>query len=258
MSYKDLCIHFNKLHDIISTKLSELASSRTPTSRKHLQVAIAAKWLLTSMKSVASSLRQFPCQRHLSPSPKEPRKPVTMDDLYSPPPRGLPSQAPTPRNAEQCRIVIVPPQYGTSKLPPGPQRFEYVYIPRNHRMARSEVFGLLVHVQYQVEFETVLHSLKIETLTDFDPLDPSNVSDPNYQDLTQDDRAQMAAQIHAIRCCRTIKFLRPSVARAVAQSFVSKGWISDDDVITLSARPSSHPFTAEDPTNESMSADLDL
>jgi hypothetical protein len=119
-----------------------------------------------------------------------------------------------------------------------------------------QVIGLLVHVQYQAEFVTALQNLKIETLTDFDPLDPSNISDPNYQDLTQDDRAQLAAQIHANRCCRTIKFLRPSIARAVAQSFVNKGWISDDDITTTTARPSSHPFTVEDPADESMSDDL--
>ncbi|KAJ1989964.1 hypothetical protein H4R33_001891, partial [Dimargaris cristalligena] len=139
----------------------------------------------------------------------------------------------------------------------GPQGFEYVVIPRNHRLTRTEVrkslrilgvdasrlldvtfpstshVALLVHQQYSPKLKELMSLAKVPTEARFDLLDPSHLADPDLANLPLPDRAQKAAEIHRSRCLRATQHLairRPTVARAVARHFALEGWIADEDI----------------------------
>ncbi|OAD81226.1 hypothetical protein PHYBLDRAFT_138777 [Phycomyces blakesleeanus NRRL 1555(-)] len=90
----------------------------------------------------------------------------------------------------------------------GPDGFEYVYISRSRHITHSEVryslrtlgvdtgclldinfsargvIGILIHVQYLEEFKSQLASAKVSLVNNFDPLDPKNVADPKFVNLS--------------------------------------------------------------------------
>jgi hypothetical protein len=131
----------------------------------------------------------------------------------------------------------------------GPSGYEYIYLPRNRRMQRSEarsslrrlglepsrllditmptrkVIGLLVHVQYAPTVREVLAKHGLKPL-EFNPTDPSHIADPKHATLSASDRQQLANSIHANRMMRTLQYMRPEVATAVGRYFVDQQWLT--------------------------------
>ena len=157
----------------------------------------------------------------------------------------------------------------------GPQGFKYVYLGRSRKINRSEVrsrlrrigvdtgrvldisfpasgvLGVLMHVQYVEQFTAVMQKAGAELVKDFDPLDPSNLADPNFASLSVDQRA---AQMHELvngRALDTLSFLRPVVVGSVARSFLDWGWIDDTDLRSAVAAAHSRQ-QAQDPRAKSF------
>jgi hypothetical protein len=131
----------------------------------------------------------------------------------------------------------------------GPSGYEYIYLPRNRRMNRSEarsslrrlglepsrllditmptrkVIGLLVHVQYAPTVHEVIAKHGLKSL-DFNPTDPTHIADPKHETLSGSDRQLLANSIHADRMIRTLQYMRPEVASAVGRYFVDQQWLT--------------------------------
>ncbi|OAD67646.1 hypothetical protein PHYBLDRAFT_74027, partial [Phycomyces blakesleeanus NRRL 1555(-)] len=126
----------------------------------------------------------------------------------------------------------------------GPDGFEYVYIPRSRRIMHSEVhrslrtlsvdtgrlldinfpacgvIGILVYVQYLEEFKSQLASAKVSLVNNFDPLDPKNVADPKFANLSVSGLETQALVLQNARCLQALKFLRSHLVLPVAHFFV--------------------------------------
>ncbi|KAG2187141.1 hypothetical protein INT44_004811 [Umbelopsis vinacea] len=138
----------------------------------------------------------------------------------------------------------------------GPSGYEYIYLPRNRRMKRSEarsslrrlglepsrllditmptrqVIGLLVHVQYAPTVREVLAKHEIKP-TEFVPTDPKHIADPKHATLSGSDRQLLANSIHANRMMRTLRYMRPEVATAVGRYFVDQKWLTLTEFTTV-------------------------
>lgn len=144
----------------------------------------------------------------------------------------------------------------------GPQGFEYVYIPRSHRMSHTEarrrlgtlgveswrvldvcfpahgVAGVLVHTQYKEALLALLAKAKIPVREDFDPLDPAHLADPAHLDKPESVRQVELTHIVAKRSRMALERLRYPVAVAVSRFFLENGMISDEEVShVLNAKP---------------------
>ncbi|KAI8635710.1 hypothetical protein BD408DRAFT_466033, partial [Parasitella parasitica] len=137
----------------------------------------------------------------------------------------------------------------------GPQGHEYVYIGRSRKIQRSEirstfrsvgvdlgrildicfpaseVIGVLMHVQYVTDFKDLLQKqCGAQIIEGFDPLDPGNIADPKYNDLSLAERSDLINEFTATRCLQTLTFLRPLNVNGVGQYFVEQGWICAEDL----------------------------
>ena len=152
----------------------------------------------------------------------------------------------------------------------GPQGYQYVYIGRSKKIARSEVrsqlrkagvelgrvldicfpasdvIGILVHVQYVQDFTALLKACEAEFFLDFDPLDPANIADPKYDSLTLDQRTALVMEFTAARCLQTLAFLRPLNVSGVGKYFVEQGWICDED-LSVSVGDAIQRFAKKEP-----------
>lgn len=131
-----------------------------------------------------------------------------------------------------------------------PSGYAHVYIPRSRRLDRREVrqrfsrlgvdssriidvtlpargvVGLLVHKEYLPEFLAVLGKCKIVPLDSFDPLLPAHIADPQFNELSVNQRAALAKSINQDRCIRTLQYVREYLVPGVARYFVQLGWVS--------------------------------
>jgi hypothetical protein len=136
----------------------------------------------------------------------------------------------------------------------GPQGYQYVYIGRSKKLQRSEirstlrkagvdlgrildicfpaseVIGLLLHVQYVTEFTDLMKACQADIVTDFDPLDPKNIADPKYSNMSSNEREELMYEFTNTRCLQTLAFLRPLNVNGVGKYFVTEGWICDEDL----------------------------
>ncbi|KAF1801320.1 hypothetical protein FB192DRAFT_1255955, partial [Mucor lusitanicus] len=157
---------------------------------------------------------------------------------------------PDPKKKEKKRLAAG--RAFTTAKSKGAQGFQYVYIGRSRKIQRSEVrkhltnanidvdrildicfpashvIGILLHVQYVQEFTELLNKAKGKVFTDFDPLDPENVADPEYKSLPVEQRQDMIAQYTEACCLQTLSYIRPLNVSGVGKYFVEKGWICDD------------------------------
>lgn len=186
---------------------------------------------------------------------------VTSGTNPEPAPTATPAATPKPTWAKVVQKAprqLSPRKQAANARPfqpvEGPQGFEYIYITRSRRINRPEIrqrlrrlgidtarvldislptkstVGLLLHVQYTNEVKACLEKAKIPTIPDFEPLDPIHLADPASANLPAAQRADLALQIHRNRCLRSLSFLRPLVARAVARYFQDLGWIDETDI----------------------------
>lgn len=158
----------------------------------------------------------------------------------------------TAKRAERKRLAAG--RTFTSTANKGEQGYRYVYIGRSRKIQRSEVrahlrnahvdlgrvldicfpaseiIGILLHVQYVQEFKELIRAAEGEATTDFDPLDPANIADPKYANLSDNERHSLIHQFTEARCLQTLSFLRPLNVSGVGKYFVEEGWIDSDDL----------------------------
>ncbi|KAI9287684.1 hypothetical protein BC943DRAFT_256912, partial [Umbelopsis sp. AD052] len=149
----------------------------------------------------------------------------------------------------------------------GPSGYEYIYLPRNRRMKRSEarsslrrlglepsrllditmptrqIIGLLVHVQYAPNVLEVLANHGIKPV-EFVPTDPKHIADPKHDTLSASDQQLLANSIHANRMMRTLRYMRPEVATAVGRYFVDQKWLTLTEFATVVPHKDHQPNSA--------------
>ncbi|OAD75683.1 hypothetical protein PHYBLDRAFT_166910 [Phycomyces blakesleeanus NRRL 1555(-)] len=168
--------------------------------------------------------------------------------------------AKTSRVPSACRVAASQRLFSDKT---GPDGFEYVYIPRSRLIMHSEVrrslrtlgvdtghlldinfpahgvIGILVHVQYLEEFKSQLASAKVSLVNNFDPLDPKNVADPKFANLSVSGLETQALVLQNARCLQALKFLCSHLVLPVAHFFVQSGWIGLEEI---PARPVAEHF----------------
>ncbi|CAO3609507.1 unnamed protein product [Mucor fragilis] len=136
----------------------------------------------------------------------------------------------------------------------GLQGFQYVYIDRSGKILRSEIrrnlkkvgvdtsrildlnfpgseaIGVLLHTQYVDEFLSLLRESGSEILTDFDPLDPANIADPKYDDMTENDRISLIAETVNARSVDALSHVHPFNVSNVGRWFLNLGWIDQAEL----------------------------
>jgi hypothetical protein len=136
--------------------------------------------------------------------------------------------------------------------PSGESGFTSVYLPCRRRMPISELRGnlrklkianfrvldvsypaqkvvaLLVHQEYAKELMERFETAGVKAIDGFDPLDPKVLSDPNWVDKSEDERAVQVQQIHRVRCLVALDHIRIPAKYAVARHFVRLGWVESE------------------------------
>ncbi|OAD68348.1 hypothetical protein PHYBLDRAFT_173345 [Phycomyces blakesleeanus NRRL 1555(-)] len=175
--------------------------------------------------------------------------------------------AKTPRVSSACWVAASQRLFSDKT---GSDGFEYVYIPRSHCITHSEmhcslhtlgvdtgrlldinfptcgVIGVLFHVQYLEEFKFQLASAKVSLVNNFDPLDPKNVVDPKFANLSVSGLETQALVLQNACCLQALKFLRSHLVLPVAHFFVQSEWIGLEEIL---ARPVAEHF-GDDPNKK--------
>ncbi|GAA5817091.1 hypothetical protein MFLAVUS_010630, partial [Mucor flavus] len=155
-----------------------------------------------------------------------------------------------------------------STVTEGPNGFKYVYIGRSRKITRADtrsrfkqvgidnsrildinfpahgVIGVLVHLQYVDTFEKVILKIGGQLVKNFDPLDPVNLANPEYNSYSLEARADITMSLQHNRCMNALLYLRntrPYQVKPVGYSLVELGFISEEDVLKCSS------LTPQDP-----------
>lgn len=91
-------------------------------------------------------------------------------------------------------------------------------------------------------------------MQDYDPLDFSNLKDPNFKDLDEATRSHKAFELHCNRMLTAVKFIRAPVKFAVACDFAKHGWIPEETLQKLVDSQNGSlldPFTQSDHSESS-------
>ncbi|EPB89134.1 hypothetical protein HMPREF1544_04001 [Mucor circinelloides 1006PhL] len=84
-----------------------------------------------------------------------------------------------------------------------------------------DVYAPLLYVQYVEEFLGLITKCEAEVITDFDPLNPANITDP--------ERHALIYQVTETRCLQTLTSLHPLNVSTVGKCFAEQGWMIQDD-----------------------------
>ena len=90
-----------------------------------------------------------------------------------------------------------------------------VHYPYRHLVA------LLIHNDDEAKVRSQLEKFEIP-LRDYDPLDPNNLRNPDYDNFDQDEKECAAWGVFAQRVIRAIRRLKGPVQYAVSRFFVNK------------------------------------
>lgn len=188
---------------------------------------------------------------------------TTPDPVVTSPEATVTPVAPPPPSI-QSDTTSKPATYGRTrrnftKLSENPG-FTYLYLPTRARMPFKDmrkslrdlsfnsgsivdihypaknVVALLIHNDYQSTATKILQQNDLVPITNFDPLNPDNLADPQFKDASHEERTTQLRTIVDNQIQRTIEFLRPPVKLAVARDFQRKGLITDtylNDLINL-------------------------
>ncbi|KAI9333644.1 hypothetical protein BD770DRAFT_295372, partial [Pilaira anomala] len=130
------------------------------------------------------------------------------------------------------------------------QGFSYVYYPAKSRISRKiqrknlqtlgvtnsrildihypsrNIVALLVHNDYKDDLINLLKSKGVNNLSDYSPLHPSAIADPQFKDLTESEKRSLAMEKNNNRLVRALPFIRDHISTAVARYFEDQRWIS--------------------------------
>ena len=87
------------------------------------------------------------------------------------------------------------------------------------------IAALLLHNDYATEFKQLLESKRVHLANNFDPWKGSTLKDPQYMDLTEQERTSKACEIQQQRLQRAVLHIREPVKFAVAYYFYQQKWI---------------------------------
>ena len=132
------------------------------------------------------------------------------------------------------------------------QGYTYVYYPAKSRISRKQqrsnlkklgiingrildihyparnVVALLVHVNYKQELIDTLLKSKVSNIEKYDPTNPSTISDPQYNDISIEEKTKLAEKKHNERIVRALPFIRNHISRSVAAFFVKEKLITTE------------------------------
>ncbi|KAG0905307.1 hypothetical protein G6F33_012271 [Rhizopus arrhizus] len=88
------------------------------------------------------------------------------------------------------------------------------------------IAALLLHNDYVAEFKQLLESKRVHFANNFDPWNGSNLKDPQYKDITEQERTSKACEIQEQRLQRAVLHIREPVKFAVAYYFCQQKWVT--------------------------------
>ncbi|KAI7851203.1 hypothetical protein BDC45DRAFT_424584, partial [Circinella umbellata] len=191
----------------------------------------------------------------LSPNNTKYVPPNSQDSKWAQPLRHH-QQKPTPSATTQQRRLTAAAR--TFQLPSESHGFKYIYVPSRARQPTGQIranlrrFGidngrildiqyparqtvsLLVHNDYA---DLLIEKLKIMDIhpINFDPFDPKNINDPKYESTSNENKQQLAKELHHKRAERSLQFIRAPVKYAVARAFHTYGWVSLEELKSILA-----------------------
>ncbi|OAD78078.1 hypothetical protein PHYBLDRAFT_68420 [Phycomyces blakesleeanus NRRL 1555(-)] len=77
---------------------------------------------------------------------------------------------------------------------------------------------------------SIISQAKVSLVNNFDPLDPKNVADPKFANLSLSGLETQALVLQNANCIQALKFLYPHLVLPVAHFFVQSGWISIEEI----------------------------
>jgi hypothetical protein len=81
----------------------------------------------------------------------------------------------------------------------------------------------------EAELRSQLKKFEIPVQDDYDPLDPSNLRDPDYDDRNEANRTSVARDLFLCRIFHTLDYRKCPVKQAVANFFANKGCIDRNE-----------------------------
>ncbi|KAI8971974.1 hypothetical protein BDF20DRAFT_915714 [Mycotypha africana] len=182
------------------------------------------------------------------------------------------------QNREQRRLQRQEAAARILQAPSNNQGFQYIYLPtkaripigqlRNHfrklglnnsrlldtHYPDRNIVAVLVHNDYASEFKDQLRKFKITIQESFNPTSGTILKDPKYNDLSDNERDDMARQLHQTRIMNALKYIRILVKYAVARHFLETNQITKELYSTIASnrnqQTSESPFFADDVMSE--------
>ncbi|CEP13597.1 hypothetical protein [Parasitella parasitica] len=87
------------------------------------------------------------------------------------------------------------------------------------------IAALLLHNDYVAEFKQLLETKRVHFVNNFDPWNGSTLKDPQYKDLSEQERSSKAHDIQQQRLERAVFRIREPVKFAVAHFFYQQKWL---------------------------------
>lgn len=215
----------------------------------HASNAVASKKpasTLVSNPPVSPPLTSPSLASETSSQPKSPQKRLPPSDLGSSPQKAAKLKAFTPLPSQMAAA-------GTFSVRSTNHGYKFLYLPIRRRLPIGQIrsrlrqlnintrrilnihypdrdlVALLIHNDYETELRSLLKKFEIPVQDDYDPLDPSNLRDPKYDDWDEADRTCAARGLFLCRILRALDHLRGPIKRAVANFFANKGYMDRGD-----------------------------
>ncbi|CAO3701923.1 unnamed protein product [Rhizopus microsporus] len=235
------------------TRIAELEATQTKQQQQQQQQpksrvgTEASKWKTTTATPTAKPAPPAP-QPTATPAPY---KAAALKGKKATPPALKPSTT-RPRKALSTRQLQVVARTFTPVS--GTHGYQYIYLPcrfresissargklaklrlENSRILHlyyptSRVVAILVHNDYVSYALTTLNKAGIKPLEEFNPRDPANLRDAKFANLTNVERHAKICEIHNASLVRALGRVRVEVRPSVARFFLSKSWISQDQL----------------------------
>ncbi|CEG70487.1 hypothetical protein RMATCC62417_06376 [Rhizopus microsporus] len=186
---------------------------------------------LVSSPPVSPPLTSPSLTSKTSSQPKPPQKRPPSSDLDSPPLQKavkLKASKPLPSQMAVARTFSVPSanhklRSRLRQLNINAHRILDIHYPDRHLVA------LLIHNDYEDELRLQLKKFKIPIQDDYDPLDPLNLRNPDYDDLNEVNRTIATRGLFLCRILHALGYLKGPVKQSVASFFANKGYIDRGD-----------------------------
>ena len=88
--------------------------------------------------------------------------------------------------------------------------------------------ALLIHNNHHSTVIKILQQNDLASITNFDPLSVENLTDPQFKNVSHEERTIQMRTIVENKIPQTIKFFRPPVKLAVFRNFQRKGLITEN------------------------------